>query len=135
MLAAAVAVGLSFHLTTARRIHGADLTPALGFIEGQPLGPGSVAVGTHAYPVLRYLAESRTVPRARAVSDGVPPAIVARAAAADRPRDATHARVRNARRAGAVFTRDTASAGTRPGRGTCTSSSPTSRRRQSSRAR
>src|SRR5580765_7715991 len=54
----AEAVGLSFHLTTARRIHGADLTPALGFIEGQPLGPGSVAVGTHAYPVLRYLAEA-----------------------------------------------------------------------------
>ena len=58
VLAALVAVGLSFHLTTARRIHGADLTPALGFIEGQPLGPGSVAVGTHAYPVLRYLAEA-----------------------------------------------------------------------------
>ena len=101
VLAAVVAVGLSFHLTTARRIHGVDLTPALGFIEGQPLGPGSVAVGTHAYPVLRYLAEAGPFRGRLPYPTAFRLPSWRGAEAADRPRHATHACVRNARRAGA----------------------------------
>jgi hypothetical protein len=55
--AALVVLGLGVHAATARRTHGNDLTPALAHLERESLGAGSVAVGVHPYPTLRYLSE------------------------------------------------------------------------------
>jgi hypothetical protein len=56
-VAALAVVGLSLHAATQRRVHAFDLTGALRRLEGAPLTAGSVAVGVHPYPVLRYLCE------------------------------------------------------------------------------
>ena len=56
-VAALAVVGLSLHAATQRRVHVFDLTGALHRLEGAPLTAGSVAVGVHPYPVLRYLCE------------------------------------------------------------------------------
>jgi hypothetical protein len=55
--AALAIVGLSLHAATQRRTHWNDLTAVLRHLEGVPLAPGSVAVGVHPYPTLRYLYE------------------------------------------------------------------------------
>ena len=56
-LVALLVVGLSVHTAAQRRVHWSDLTPALMQLERMPLGAGSVAVGVHPYPILRYLCE------------------------------------------------------------------------------
>jgi hypothetical protein len=54
---ALVVLGVSLHAATQRRVHWNDLTPVLSHLERVPLGAGSVAVGVHPYPILRYLCE------------------------------------------------------------------------------
>ena len=54
---ALVVLGVSLHAATQRRAHWNDLTAVLSYLERVPLGAGSVAVGVHPYPILRYLCE------------------------------------------------------------------------------
>lgn len=54
---ALVVLGLSVRTAGQRRVHGNDLTAVLTYLEHVPLGAGSVAVGDHPYPILRYLCE------------------------------------------------------------------------------
>jgi hypothetical protein len=56
-VAALAVAGLSVLAATQRRVHAFDVTGALRQLEGMPLAAGSVAVGVHPYPVLRYLCE------------------------------------------------------------------------------
>jgi hypothetical protein len=57
-IAALAVAGLSLQAATQRRVHRLDVTGALRQLERMPtLGVGSVAVGVHPYPVLRYLCE------------------------------------------------------------------------------
>ena len=55
--AALTIVGLSLHAATQRRTHSEDLTAVLSQLETMSLTHGSVAVGVHPYPTLRYLCE------------------------------------------------------------------------------
>jgi hypothetical protein len=54
---AVVVLGLGGHAATARRTHWNDVTAVLAQLEREPLAVGSVAVGIHPYPTLRYLCE------------------------------------------------------------------------------
>jgi hypothetical protein len=54
---ALLAIALSAHAATKRRVHSNDLTAVLQYLEREPLAPGSVAVTIPPYPVLRYMCE------------------------------------------------------------------------------